>query len=80
MILEELTGDRLIEMRKSLLKIAVDAKLWEKYFINPTTKERWIEDYPQSELQGGGPPRLRKVERFPDEIEEELKADAELGN
>ena len=28
-------------------------------YIDDATGERWVMDYPQSELHGGGPPRLR---------------------
>src|SRR5262249_22979078 len=33
---------------------------WETEFEDPVTGELWLMDLPHSELQGGGPPRLRR--------------------
>ncbi|MBV8436518.1 MAG: hypothetical protein JOY95_03300, partial [Silvibacterium sp.] len=36
---------------------------WQISYEDPSTGDLWIMDYPQSEAQGGGSPRLRKVQR-----------------
>jgi hypothetical protein len=41
---------------------------WENYYLDKKTGERWIEEYPHSEMQGGGPPQLRLIEKFPWEL------------
>jgi Immunity protein 27 len=38
---------------------------WENYYLDEKTHEKWIEEYPHSQLQGGGDPQLRKIEKFP---------------
>jgi hypothetical protein len=45
-----------------LEKVAVDVRAWTASYRCPNTGRRWLLDYPESELQGGGPPRLRQVE------------------
>lgn len=65
----EYNGD-LNQKIASLKKIGVNGEKWEKYYLDEQTGEKWIEDYPQSELQGGGPPRLRMVDSFPDGVGE----------
>ncbi len=61
---KELEGVPAIEYaEKYLRKVRVDNRLWEIEYIDGATGQRWVMDYPQSELQGGGPPRLRPVDR-----------------
>ena len=36
---------------------------WVRLFVDPADDRYWELDYPQSELHGGGPPRLRVVDR-----------------
>lgn len=43
-----------------LKRIRVDADNWEVEYIDDSTGELWVMDYPESELHGGGSPRLRK--------------------
>lgn len=43
-----------------LRKTRVNADTWETEYINDSTGERWILDYPEAELHGGGSPRLRR--------------------
>lgn len=38
---------------------------WENYYIDEATNEKWVEEYPHSEMHGGGPPQLRMIETFP---------------
>jgi len=46
--------------RQHLTKISVDGTKWETHYTCPQTGIQWVMGYPQSEAQGGGPPRLRK--------------------
>jgi hypothetical protein len=44
-----------------LEELAVDVVAWTVTYECPTKGLRWLRDYPQSELHGGGPPRLRQI-------------------
>lgn len=44
-----------------LKKVEVRAHGWEIIYECPDSGERWLEDYPYSEAQGGGPMRLRRL-------------------
>ncbi|MCP4140577.1 MAG: hypothetical protein GY755_09860 [Chloroflexi bacterium] len=46
--------------REHLEKIHVDGETWEIEYLCSETNTHLIMDFPQSELQGGGPPRLRR--------------------
>jgi hypothetical protein len=41
--------------------IKVEARNWELVYGCPFMGTRWIMDWPHGELQGEGPPRLRKL-------------------
>jgi hypothetical protein len=45
--------------REHLRKVRVGD--WEIEYECPDTEIHWLMDFPQSKLQGGGPPRLRKM-------------------
>jgi hypothetical protein len=45
--------------RHHLHEVSVDGEAWFRVFECPRTQIRWIGDYPHSEMQGGGPLRLR---------------------
>lgn len=45
-----------------LEKVSVDAAAWTKNFRCPATGAEWFMDYPESELPGGGSPRLRRLD------------------
>jgi hypothetical protein len=47
--------------RANLKEMKVDAEKWETEYLDEKTGEIWILDYPESELHGGGSPRLRKT-------------------
>lgn len=49
-------GDSFYEKRKKLK--LVKQLNWENYYEDEETKEKWVEEYPQSSLQGGGEPQL----------------------
>lgn len=59
---DELNGRTAEEYAQShLKKLSVNGELWEILFECPITGIQWIEDFPQSEAHGGGPPRMRKL-------------------
>jgi len=60
--LTELRGGMAISyIENHLKKVRVDAINWTTEYVCPITGKRWIKDYPHSELQGGGEPRLRMM-------------------
>ena len=42
--------------KRNLIQLKVDTTNWMVLWKNPATGEFWKEFFPQSELQGGGPP------------------------
>jgi len=58
-----ITGERFYEKIKKLK--LVKQLNWENYYIDELTNEKWIEEYPHSEMHGGGPPQLRLINKFP---------------
>lgn len=57
----EYNGKEAVEFAKNFLKETRSNPIaWTVEYEDPLTEEVWVMDYPQSELQGGGPPRLRK--------------------
>jgi len=44
-----------------LKKVRTNPDTWEVEYVDERTGQRWFLDYPNSELQGGGSPRLRNV-------------------
>jgi hypothetical protein len=44
-----------------LNELTVDVVVWTVTYQCPSTDRRWVRDSPQSELHGGGPPRLRQI-------------------
>lgn len=46
--------------KEHLKKISVDGQAWQITYQCPITGILWLADFPHSERQGGGPPRLRK--------------------
>ncbi len=60
---DELKGAEALRFAEAkLTKIKVHAETWEVEYLDPITGDHWILDYPDSELQGGGSPRLRRTE------------------
>lgn len=56
-------GEEFYKKKETLKKLKVDN--WVIYYLDETTGEKWIEEYPFSEMQGGGPPQLRLIDKFP---------------
>jgi hypothetical protein len=58
----ELHGNEaLVYARERLKEVRTDVQNWTTEYLDESTGERWLMDYPRSELQGGGPPRLRRL-------------------
>jgi hypothetical protein len=58
----DVTCERIEQLTTSHLRqVAVSPKwgAWETLFQDPDDNRYWERTYPQGELQGGGPPRLR---------------------
>ena len=45
-----------------LILVGEDATGWERLYKNPENGQYWLLSYPQSNLHGGGPPRLKVIE------------------
>jgi len=56
----EILGEAALRHANTLKKVRVDADTWVVEYLDEATGEAWILDYPESEMQGGGSPRLRK--------------------
>lgn len=56
---QEYFGAEAFAIARELRETHVDSDSWTKEYLDPRTGEVWILDYPNSELQGGGSPRLR---------------------
>lgn len=61
-----LTGEKFYDKLKQLK--LVKQLNWENYYTDELTNEKWLEEYPHSEMHGGGPPQLRLIDRFPWEV------------
>jgi hypothetical protein len=58
----EFRGAEAVEYANTRLrKVKIAPEKWETEYEDPSTGEKWLLDYPHSELQGGGEPRLRKL-------------------
>jgi hypothetical protein len=58
---QELEGGEAVEFASHRLrKVAVDAVNRQVIYEDPATGDQWVMDYPNSEAQGGGSPRLRR--------------------
>jgi hypothetical protein len=59
---EQLEGKEAIDFaERNLKKLRTDGLNWQIEFEDPLTGDKWLMDYPHSEAQGGGSPRLRKL-------------------
>ncbi len=56
-----LEGAKAIEYTAHMEVVRTDKLKWETEYECPYTKIRWIIEYPNSELHGGGPPRLTRL-------------------
>jgi hypothetical protein len=59
------TTKRIEELIKTyLIEVSIAVNGWEKLFKDPNDKRYWELTYPESEMQGGGPPLLRNLSEF----------------
>jgi hypothetical protein len=58
-----ITGEEFYRKRTQLK--LVEQVNWENYYLDEVTGEKWIEEFPQSEMHGGGIPQLRLLGKFP---------------
>jgi hypothetical protein len=49
-----------------LVELGTNVELWQSLYVCPLSGQLWLEDFPQGELQAGGPSRLRVVQSPPD--------------
>jgi hypothetical protein len=63
--MEPLTGHELINKILQLKLVQVDNDNWDTYYLDNISSEKWVREYLNSELHGGGAPQLRKLEKFP---------------
>lgn len=56
---QEYFGAEALAIVRDLRETQVDPETWTKEYLDHHTGEVWILDYPNSERQGGGSPRLR---------------------
>jgi len=47
---------------RHLREVGRDATGWDRLFVDPQHGRYWELTYPESELHGGGPPRLRNIQ------------------
>lgn len=55
-------GNDALENCKALKKERVDSERWVTEYVDESTGERWVLEYIDPHLQGGGRPRLRRVD------------------
>ena len=61
-IRDEYRGKEALDhISKYLKKVKSDPNLWQTEYIDIKTGKKWLLDYPNSELQGGGEARLKKI-------------------
>lgn len=59
-----LSGALQDEKINSLKEVKVDSINWKIFYLDPLSGEKWIKEYPNSEMHGGGPSILRRIEKF----------------
>jgi len=57
---DEVWDDRARMLVTHMKRLAVTDDGWVTRWSCPTTGETWVQDFPRSEEQGGGPRRLRR--------------------
>ena len=66
----ELTGNAAKRFAQAHLeKIATNLAEWTTTYRDPGDGSLWVMDHPQAELNGGGPPRLRRLGHPPADAE-----------
>ena len=60
-----LAGALLNNKIENLKQVQVDSTNWSVFYIDILTNEKWVKEYPHSEMHGGGEPILQLIEKFP---------------
>jgi hypothetical protein len=60
-----LNGKELYAKLEVLTKVKADGENWKIYYLDESTNEKWVIEYPNSEYHGGGAPQLRLIDKFP---------------
>ncbi len=60
-----LTGTEFYLKKETLKKVEVDKENWIIFYVDEINREKWIEEYSFHEMQAGGFPQLRLLEKFP---------------
>ena len=60
-----LKGDDFYRKKNGLKELKIDSDNWVTYYMDEKSGEKWIEEYLYPERQGGGPPQLRLIDKFP---------------
>ena len=60
-----LSGTLLHEKIETLKEVKVDSTNWEVFYLDTSINEKWVKEYPHSEMHGGGAPVLKRIEKFP---------------
>lgn len=60
-----LIGTLLNEKIETLKQVKVDSTRWKVFYLDILTNEKWIKEYPHSEMHGGGEPILKQIDKFP---------------
>jgi hypothetical protein len=63
--MKTLTGKELYDKIDQLTLVKTDRINWAIYYLDKISFEKWVQEYPNSEMHGGGAPQLRKIEKFP---------------
>ncbi len=57
--------NELYKKQETLKEVKVDSVNWVTYYLDEQTGEKWIEERLYPEMQAGGPPQLRLIDKFP---------------
>jgi len=60
-----LLGALLNNKIENLKQVKVDSINWEVFYLDTLTNEKWVKQYPLSEMHGGGAPILKLIDKFP---------------
>ena len=60
-----LSGTLLDNKVETLRQVKVDSINWLVFYLDTMTNEKWVKEYPHSEMHGGGAPILKQIEKFP---------------
>ena len=58
-----ITGHREVDIYidLNLVKVKTDESGWVTIYLHKTTNQYWVQTYPNSEMHGGGQPKLEQI-------------------